>query len=153
MQPGNSDEPAVEAAPGISDTATPASPRATIAATSSTLTQQAKDAWYGGDIAAAMHLYQQAIDANPDDPAPHSGYGRLLTLAHGYDRALPLLERARDLQPGQAQPWLDLATLYERTQQFEESFAAQAEAATIIGAEAITRDEQGRFVVVGDTLW
>lgn len=129
------------------------SPQSQSVKSSSLLTQQAKNAWYNGDIPAAMILYEQAIDADPDDPAPYAGYGRLLTLTVGYDRALPLLQRARDLQPGEAQPWLDLATLYERTQRFDESFAAQAEAAELIGADAITRDEQGRFVVVGEVLW
>jgi len=148
-----SDEPRVDATPApVRDT--PSSDPADMAAqTSSSLTQQAKDAWNSGAIPEAMSLYQQAIEADPDNPAPYTGYGRLLTLMVSYDQALPLLERARDLQAGNAQPWLDLATLYERSQRFDESFAAQAEAAKIVGAEAITRDEQGRFVIVGDTLW
>ena len=70
-----------------------------------------------------------------------------------YEKALPLLERARDLQPGNAQAWLDLATLHERRQRLEKSWAARAEAAKIVGTDSITRDEQGRFVVAGNTLW
>jgi tetratricopeptide (TPR) repeat protein len=149
-----SDEPRVDATPApVSDTPSSSDPADMSAQTSSSLTQQAKDAWNSGAIPEAMSLYQQAIKADPDNPAPYTGYGRLLTLMVSYDQALPLLERARDLQAGNAQPWLDLATLYERSQRFDESFAAQAEAAKIVGAEAITRDGQGRFVIVGDTLW
>ena len=96
---------------------------------------------------------EQAIDADPDNPEPHARYGRLLTLMVSYEKALPLLERARDLQPGNAQAWLDLATLHERSQRLEKSWAARAEAAKIVGTESITRDEQGRFVVAGNSLW
>lgn len=117
------------------------------------LNRRAMNAWRTGDIKAAMALFEQAIAASPDDPAPHSQYGRLLTLMVSYDRAIPLLERARDLAPGDAQAWLDLATAYERAQRFDDAWAARAEAARLVGAGAITRDEQGRFVVAGTSLW
>ena len=111
------------------------------------------NAWRGGDIVAAMTLFERAIDAGPDDPEPHANYGRLLTLMTSYEKALPLLERARDLRPEDAQAWLDLATLYGRVQLLDRSWAAQDEAARIVGRDAITRDEQGRFIVEGTSLW
>ncbi len=113
------------------------------------LNQQAMNAWQVGDIREAMSLFEKAIDAAPNNPAPHANYGRLLTLMTAYQEALPLLERARDLAPDNAQAWLDLATLYERTQLLGRSWAAQAEAAKLVGADSITRDKQGRFVVQG----
>jgi len=116
------------------------------------LNQQAMNAWHIGDIRQAMSLFQQAIDAAPNNPAPHSNYGRLLTLMTAYQQALPLLERARDLTPNDAQAWLDLATLYERAQVLEKSWEARAKAANLVGTEAITRDEQGRFIVMGGVL-
>ncbi len=116
------------------------------------LNQQAMNAWHIGEIREAMSLFEQAIDAAPNNPAPHSNYGRLLTLMTSYQRALPLLERARDLTPDDAQAWLDLATLYERAQVLEKSWEARAEAAKLVGADAITRDEQGRFIVQGGAL-
>ena len=116
------------------------------------LNQQAMNAWQVGDIRAAMSLFEQAIDAAPNNPAPHADYGRLLTLMTAYQQALPLLERARDLAPDNAQAWLDLATLYERTQLLSRSWAAQGEAAKLVGADAITRDERGRFIVQGGSL-
>lgn len=120
---------------------------------SSVLNEQAINAWRSGDILNAMTLFEQAIDADPDNPEPHANYGRLLTLMVSYEKALPLLERARELRPGDAQAWLDLATLHERRQRLEKSWAARAEAEKIVGTESITRDEQGRFVVAGNTLW
>lgn len=116
------------------------------------LNQQAMNAWHAGEIREAMALFEQAIEAAPDDPAPHSNYGRLLTLMVSYQQALPLLERARDLRPDDAQMWLDLATLYERAQILEKSWEARARAAELVGSEAITRDRQGRFVVQGNSL-
>ncbi len=116
------------------------------------LNQQAMNAWYAGEIREAMSLFEQAIEAAPDDPAPHSNYGRLLTLMVSYQQALPLLERARDLTPGDAQVWLDLATLYERAQVLEKSWEARARAVELVGSDAITRDQQGRFIVQGNSL-
>ena len=116
------------------------------------LNQQAMNAWHAGEIREAMSLFEQATDAAPDDPAPHTNYGRLLTLMVSYQQALPLLERARDLTPGDAQMWLDLATLYERAQVLEKSWEARARAVELVGSDAITRDEQGRFIVQGNSL-
>ena len=116
------------------------------------LNQQAMNAWKIGNIREAMALFEQAIDAGPNDPAPHSNYGRLLTLMTSYQEALPLLQHARELTPDDAQVWLDLATIYERTQVLEKSWEARAEATKLVGADAITRDEQGRFVVQGGEL-
>ena len=121
--------------------------------TGASLNEQAVEAWYTGELQKAMMLFEQAIDANPDDPEALSNYGRLLTLMVSYDRALPLLERAKDLKPDDAQAWLDLATLYQRVQLLDRSWEAQAEAAKRIGSESITRDEHGRFVVEGTSLW
>ena len=117
------------------------------------LNQQAMNAWTSGDIEGAMALFEQAIADSPNDPLPHSNFGRLLTLMVSYQRAIPLLERARDLAPQDAQAWLDLATVYERAQRLDDSWAARAEAGKLVGAGAITRDERGRFVVEGTSLW
>ena len=117
------------------------------------LDQQAMNAWYAGEIQDAMALFEEAIEATPNDPAPHSHYGRLLTLMVSYDQALPMLQRANELRPDDAQTWLDLATLYERAQRFEKSWEARAEAERIVGADAIVRDEQGRLIVEGSSLW
>jgi Flp pilus assembly protein TadD len=56
------------------------------------------------------------------------------------------------LQPTDAQAWLDLATAYERAQLFRDSREAQAKAQALVGADAITRDELGRYVVEGTQL-
>lgn len=117
------------------------------------LNQLAVNAWHSGDIEGAMALFEQAIDAAPDDAAAHSNYGRLLTLMTAFDQALPLLERARELTPDDAQTWLDLATLYERAQYLDKSWEARAQAEALVGSNAITRDDLGRFIVQGNSLW
>jgi Flp pilus assembly protein TadD len=120
--------------------------------TGALLNQQAMNAWQIGEIREAMSIFEQAIAADPGNPAPFSNYGRLLTLMVSYQEALPLLQHAQALNPIDAQVWLDLATLYERTQTLEKSWEARAEATKLVGADAIVRDEQGRFIVQGGEL-
>lgn len=152
-EPPAPDTATIPAAESFDDVGEPPEPAKLVAESSgSLLNEQAINAWYTGNIVEAITLFEQAISADPNNPDPHSNYGRLLTLMVSYEKALPLLERARDLKPGDAQVWLDLATLYERTQMLNKSWAAQGEAAKLVGSEAITRDEQGRFVVEGSTL-
>ena len=116
------------------------------------LAQRAINARAVGDIETAIELFEQAIAADPANVVALSHYGRLLTLAFSLDRAIEVLEAARDLQPSDAQAWLDLATAYERAQRFRESREAQVKAQALVGAEAITRDDEGRFVVKGTHL-
>ena len=126
--------------------------RASARAEATDLAQRAINARAVGDIETAIELFEQAIAADPANAVALSNYGRLLTLAFSLDRAIELLEAARDLQPSDAQAWLDLATAYERAQRFRESREAQVRAQALVGAEAITRDDQGRFVVEGTHL-
>lgn len=127
-------------------------PRTSAHAEATDLAQRAINARAVGDIETAIELFEQAIEADPANVVALSSYGRLLTLAFSLDRAIELLEAARDLQPSDAQAWLDLATAYERAQRFRESREAQVMAQALVGAEAITRDDQGRFVVEGTHL-
>ena len=116
------------------------------------LTQRAINARAVGDIETAITLFEQAISTDPADVVALSNYGRLLTLTFSLDRAVEVLEAATDLQPSDAQAWLDLATAYERAQLFRESRNALAKAQSLVGADAIARDELGRFVVEGTKL-
>ena len=116
------------------------------------LTQRAINARAVGDIETAVKLFEQAISADPADVIALSNYGRLLTLTFSLDRAIEILEAATDLQPSDAQAWLDLATAYERAQLFRDSREAQVKAQALVGADAITRDELGRLVVKGSQL-
>ena len=126
--------------------------RASAHAEATDLAQSAINARAVGDIETAIELFEQAIAADPANVVALSHYGRLLTLAFSLDRAIEVLEAARDLQPSDAQAWLDLATAYERAQRFRESREAQVKAQALVGAEAITRDDEGRFVVKGTHL-
>lgn len=118
----------------------------------SELTQRAINARAVGDIETAITLFEQAISADPADVVALSEYGRLLTLTFSLDRAVEVLEAATDLQPADAQAWLDLATAYERAQLFRNSRDAQVRARALVGAEAITRDRLGRLIVAGTEL-
>ena len=121
-------------------------------AEASELTQRAINARAVGDIETAITLFEQAISADPADVVALSNYGRLLTLTFSLNRAIELLEAVTDLQPSDAQAWLDLATAYERAQLFRDSREAQVKAQALVGADAITRDELGRYVVEGTQL-
>ena len=103
-------------------------------------TGSALEEWKHGDIAKAVELFEQAVAADPDDRVPRSHLGRLLTLMTDYERALPHLERAAALAPDDPQVWLDLQTLYERSQRLDGAFEARAR------AEALA---QGRPIVAG----
>lgn len=127
-------------------------PPAIIGPDAAELTQRAINARAVGDIETAITLFEQAILINPADVIALANYGRLLTLTFSLDRATEVLEAAADLQPSDAQTWLDLATAYERAQRFRDSRDAQAKAQALVGPDTITRDELGRLVIEGTAL-
>jgi Flp pilus assembly protein TadD len=90
----------------------------------------ALEAWKQGDLQRALGLFEKAVAADPDDRVPRSHYGRLLMLATDYEAARPHLERAAELAPEDPQVWLDLQSLYERTQRFDQSWQARARASS-----------------------
>ena len=114
--------------------------------------QQALNAWSTGDIRGAMDLFEEAIAADPNDPAPHSNYGRRLTAMVAYDEALPLLLRASELSPDDPQVWLDLLTLYEKSLQFQRANAARQRAQELAGDRALVRNDYGAWLLEGNSL-
>lgn len=118
----------------------------------SLLNVQALNAWYSGDIRTALDLFEEAIAADPNDPEPHSNYGRRLTMMVAYDKALPLLLRASELNPDDPQVWLDLLTLYERALQFQRANDARQQARTLAGDREFVRNEQGAWLLEGATV-
>jgi len=118
----------------------------------SLLNEQALNAWNSGDIRTALDLFEQAIVADPTDPEPHSNYGRRLTMMVAYDKALPLLLRASELNPDDPQVWLDLLTLYERALQFQRANDARQLARTLAGDREFVRNEQGAWLLEGATV-
>lgn len=116
------------------------------------LNEQALNAWNTGDIAASLELFDEAIAADPNDPEPHSNYGRRLTLMVANDKALPLLLRAGELKPDDPQIWLDLLTLYEKTLQFQKANAARRRAQELAGDRAFVRNQQGAWLLEGINL-
>ncbi len=116
------------------------------------LDAQAMEAWKHGDIKNALGKFEAAVKADPEDPEPHSDYGRLLTLMTDYKNAQPHLERAAQLKPGDPQVWLDLATFYERNELLERATYARQKAEQLAGGQKIIRDENGFWVLEGKTF-
>jgi tetratricopeptide (TPR) repeat protein len=105
--------------------------------------------WRNGDVAKAAELLEQAIAADPDDRVPRSHLGRLQMLTTDYASALPHLERAAELAPEDPQVWLDLQSLYERSQRLEGAFEARARAEALIDGRPIARDWAGFWTIEG----
>ncbi|MGB5247575.1 MAG: hypothetical protein WBM54_10965 [Woeseia sp.] len=116
------------------------------------LNQRALNAWNSGDIRGALELFENAIAADPNDPEPHSNYGRRLTVMAAHDKALPLLQRASELQPDNPQVWLDLLTAYETMLQFQRADEARLKARSLAGDRAFVRNEQGAWRLEGSSL-
>jgi tetratricopeptide (TPR) repeat protein len=114
------------------------------------LDASALEEWKHGDVAKALALFEQAVAADPDDAVPRSHLGRLLTLMTDYAAALPHLERAAALRPDDPQVWLDLQTLYERSQRLDGAFQARERADRLAEGRPIVQDEQG-FYRLADT--
>lgn len=114
--------------------------------------EQALNAWSTGDIRGAIDLFEKAIAADPNDPVPHSNYGRRLTAMLAYEQALPLLLRASELSPDDPQVWLDLLTLYEKSLQFSRANAARQRAQELAGDRAMVRNDYGAWLLEGNSL-
>ncbi len=111
----------------------------------------ALEAWKQSDVQKALGLLEQAVAADPDDRVPRSHLGRLLTLASDFGAARPHLERAAALAPEDPQVWLDLQSLYERSQLLDLSWEARARAEALAGGRAITQDELGLYQIEGSS--
>jgi tetratricopeptide (TPR) repeat protein len=109
------------------------------------LDASALEEWKHGDVAQALELFVQAVAADPDDAVPRSHLGRLLMLMTDYTAALPHLERAAALTPDDPQVWLDLQTLYERSQRLDGAFEARERAERLAAGRPIVQDEQGFY--------
>jgi len=116
------------------------------------LDAQAMEAWKHGDIKAALAKFEAAVKADPEDPEPHSDYGRLLTLMTDYKNAQTHLERAAQLRPGSPQVWLDLATFYERNTLLERAAYARQKAEQLAGGQKIVRDANGFWILEGNVF-
>jgi len=116
------------------------------------LDAQALETWKHGDIQGALDKFDAAVKADPEDPEPHSDYGRLLTLMTDYQHAMPHLEKAAQLKPEDPQVWLDLATFYERNELFERAAYAKQKADQLAGDRQAIRDDHGFWIFDGTTF-
>ena len=90
---------------------------------------------------------------DPDDPSVRTQYGRLLTLMTDYASALPQLDRAAQLRPEDAQVWLDLQTLYEKSLLLERAGHARERAQALARGAKISQDENGFYFLEGGSLF
>jgi tetratricopeptide (TPR) repeat protein len=115
----------------------------------------ALESWKNGQIEQAMDQFESAIEVDPDDPLPRTQYGRLLVLGMSYTDARTQLERAAELSPDDPQVWLDLATLYEKSQVLDRSWEARrrAEALLTDGQQVYQEGKGGFWVVEGTAIY
>lgn len=66
-----------------------------------------------GNISKAMKYYKKAIEADEDNPWPHSNVGHELYLIGKYEAAKRELERALELKPDLATPLILLGDIYD----------------------------------------
>jgi tetratricopeptide (TPR) repeat protein len=118
-----------------------------------TLRAQALESWKHGEIERALEFFEAAVDADPEDALPRSDYGRLLMVMTAYEKALPHLERAAQLEPDDPRVWVDLLSFYERNVLLERAFYARQRAEELTGGQAIVRDETGLWVLDGDSIF
>jgi tetratricopeptide (TPR) repeat protein len=116
------------------------------------LDTEALETWRRGDLRGALDLFEAAVRQYPDDPQSRSDYGRLLTLMTDYERALPHLEKAAELEPRDPQVWLDLETFYERNELFERAAYAKQRADQLAGGRNAIRDDNGFWILEGTTF-
>jgi hypothetical protein len=106
------------------------------------------EAWKQGEIPQAMDHFAQAIEQDPDDPLPRTQYGRLLVLAMDYENAVTHLKRAAELSPDDPQIWLDLATVYEKANVMDRTWASRRRAEELAAGREIRQDPVSGFWVV-----
>ncbi len=113
------------------------------------LNDRALQAAETGDIRGALELFEAAVSGAPSVAPPYTNYGRLLTQMAAYEEALPLLERAAQLEPEDPQVWLNLQTLYERAVQLERAYYARKQAEALAPGWRIVRDAKGFYTLEG----
>ncbi|MGD9788642.1 MAG: tetratricopeptide repeat protein [Sulfuricellaceae bacterium] len=88
------------------------------------LLAQTRHAMQTGQLAEAENLCRTAHESAPMDPSVLHMLGLALALRHDYDEALPLLERAVQLQPGEPEFLFDLARAQHNAGKDDEAMAA-----------------------------
>lgn len=76
------------------------------------LAEQARHAEAAGQVAQAIHLFEEALEQNPNDPHVHRELARLLRHQGQFHQALEHLENAVEDNPDDVEANVELAQLY-----------------------------------------
>ncbi len=122
-----------------------------LASCSGTLSQAGK-AMESGDLAAAAKLYQQCVAAHPDDVSATKALAAVLYVQRRWDEALPVQEKAVEMDPGEAQIRVELGFNYlnhqeqagKAVQVFEEACRLQptAQYLSFLGSAQLSAGEE-----------
>lgn len=95
-----------------------------------------------GQLLEGVQLLEKAVELDPTADA-HGELGRLLRHASAVDRSLYHLRRAAELEPDDADRWIELADAYYRKPDPGAAWAAEREAKRLEPALALDRSAGG----------
>lgn len=97
------------------DVVTPSTPTPAPTATPSPLlyVAQAEEAYWRGDVGAAILAYQNALDLEPNQTEVYVALSRLLTLQEQPERGLAMAKEALRRQPDNARAWALVGLAYD----------------------------------------
>jgi len=104
-----------------------------------------------GKVLDAIDAFEAALKADPSSARNHGDYGRLLRDLTAIDKALYHLRRAADLDPGNADRWIDLANAYYLKQDPGEAWKAEKRAREAEPDLKLRRNRRGLQERAGDT--
>jgi len=87
--------------------------------------------WAKGRTVAASVEYQRALKASPHSPIILNRLGRVLTDSKKYQKALPYLKRAQELDPDYVGAYVQLGRLYNAVQKYSSAKVSLEEAIQI----------------------
>jgi len=143
-QPDSADEPEAEPTPPPVAEAPPSAEE---------IVAWREEAWHllkSGDLRGGIDLLERAVEADPT-PQHHGELGRILRDATAIEQALYHLSRAAELDPGNADRWIELANAWYRKPDPGKAWAAERRAREAEPDLRLRRGPDGLWQREGDT--